>query len=399
MIGNQPKQENRFVIPEHYQTTSIHQWYNEFKSNINKMKMKSKIRMYQHCENDMFRIDEQTDLSHYNYYKYTFQLNKNESRYATAKEFCENVTELQLNPFNVSELQTCVNHCNEICKNKQNKLNVDLISKQYTLRMSEFSSALISRIKTKISECIFNGIVDPKYIQITNAQSNILNDDHIDYEINLYDITAINSEYCNKCTIPIFPPLNNPYPYYVGHNNGISFNVKYKNEFVIKDFISHIFETIKNGKKRFTNLIPLFSDINENNCILTPYVKEKGASFEYITPFHFDEKHNINDKQIFNLFLLHHTKTHNQSNEQQNRIKPEESTSLDYVKVQVFIVHCEAEGFRKITYFFDRPDITSSYTTTIRANKEECPILLSNGNIIRHFIKWLFICTNLYRIT
>lgn len=62
----------------------------------------------------------------------------------------------------------------------------------------------------------------------------------------------------------------------------------------------------------------------------------------------------------------------------------------------IFCTQCEAEGFRRITYFYDRPDVLSIYTVYIEADKTQCPILLSNGNLIetgnlnenKHFAKW-----------
>ncbi|MEY4736486.1 MAG: hypothetical protein RL302_805, partial [Pseudomonadota bacterium] len=58
---------------------------------------------------------------------------------------------------------------------------------------------------------------------------------------------------------------------------------------------------------------------------------------------------------------------------------------------------CEAEGFRRITYFLDRPDVMAMYTVTLRADKAKYPVLLSNGNLVeqgaledgRHFAKWV----------
>ena len=46
----------------------------------------------------------------------------------------------------------------------------------------------------------------------------------------------------------------------------------------------------------------------------------------------------------------------------------------------VYCTQCEAEGFRRITYFLDRPDILSVYTVRLEAAKREAPLLLSNGN-------------------
>jgi aminopeptidase N len=49
-----------------------------------------------------------------------------------------------------------------------------------------------------------------------------------------------------------------------------------------------------------------------------------------------------------------------------------------------YCTQCEAEGFRRITYFLDRPDVMAVYTTRIEADKNEAPVLLANGNLIEH---------------
>jgi aminopeptidase N len=83
-------------------------------------------------------------------------------------------------------------------------------------------------------------------------------------------------------------------------------------------------------------------------------------------------------------------------------IKPQENTSLEglYKSSGMYCTQCEAEGFRKITYYLDRPDVMSIFTTTIIADKAKYPVLLSNGNLIdeeeiesangkiRHKVKW-----------
>ncbi len=79
-------------------------------------------------------------------------------------------------------------------------------------------------------------------------------------------------------------------------------------------------------------------------------------------------------------------------------IKPHENTSLEglYKSGDIFCTQCEAQGFRKITPFPDRPDVMAVYTCTIIADKKAYPVLLSNGNLIaqgdlennRHFVKW-----------
>lgn len=81
-----------------------------------------------------------------------------------------------------------------------------------------------------------------------------------------------------------------------------------------------------------------------------------------------------------------------------NKIKPNENTSLEglYQSQSMFCTQCEAEGFRKITYYLDRPDVMSEFTTKITAEKDKYPVLLSNGNLIdsgelengRHWVKW-----------
>jgi aminopeptidase N len=78
---------------------------------------------------------------------------------------------------------------------------------------------------------------------------------------------------------------------------------------------------------------------------------------------------------------------------------PVKNTSLSglYVSNDSFFTQCEAEGFRRITYFLDRPDVMASYTVTLRADKAKYPVLLSNGNLVeqgaledgRHFATWV----------
>jgi len=63
-------------------------------------------------------------------------------------------------------------------------------------------------------------------------------------------------------------------------------------------------------------------------------------------------------------------------------INPQDNTSLEglYKSRTMFCTQCEAEGFRKITYYLDRPDVMSEFTTTVVADKATYPVLLSNGN-------------------
>jgi len=83
----------------------------------------------------------------------------------------------------------------------------------------------------------------------------------------------------------------------------------------------------------------------------------------------------------------------------ETQIRPESNTSLTglYVSGGNFCTQCEAEGFRKITYYLDRPDVMARYTTTITADKSRYPVLLSNGNPVeradlddgRHRATWV----------
>ena len=80
------------------------------------------------------------------------------------------------------------------------------------------------------------------------------------------------------------------------------------------------------------------------------------------------------------------------------RIKPQENTQLSglYKSSGNFCTQCEAEGFRRITYFLDRPDVMARYTTKITADKARYPVLLGNGNRTaagelpdgRHWAEW-----------
>ena len=80
------------------------------------------------------------------------------------------------------------------------------------------------------------------------------------------------------------------------------------------------------------------------------------------------------------------------------RIFPKRNTTLKglYESNGILCTQCEAEDFRRITFFPDRPDVLSRYTTTIRAARADYPVLLSNGNLVasgelddgRHFARW-----------
>ena len=132
-----------------------------------------------------------------------------------------------------------------------------------------------------------------------------------------------------------------------------------------------------------THAIPLVLDgedlvlksLRLNGCVLKT------------SEYHVDEKSLRIDK-VPDSFVL----------EIETEIKPQENTALEglYKSSGNFCTQCEAEGFRRITYFPDRPDVMACFSTTISANQEKYPVLLSNGNLIdkglladgRHWVKW-----------
>ncbi|ARD22107.1 aminopeptidase N [Shewanella japonica] len=77
---------------------------------------------------------------------------------------------------------------------------------------------------------------------------------------------------------------------------------------------------------------------------------------------------------------------------------PEANSSLEglYMSDGAYCTQCEAEGFRRITYFLDRPDVLAIYTVRVEADKTAFPFLLSNGNLVekgettagRHYVRW-----------
>ncbi|MEK2688197.1 aminopeptidase N [Bdellovibrio sp. GT3] len=69
----------------------------------------------------------------------------------------------------------------------------------------------------------------------------------------------------------------------------------------------------------------------------------------------------------------------------ETQLEPQNNTSLEglYKSNGIFCTQCEAQGFRKITWFLDRPDVMTSYTVTIEADKTKYPVLLSNGDRVK----------------
>lgn len=81
----------------------------------------------------------------------------------------------------------------------------------------------------------------------------------------------------------------------------------------------------------------------------------------------------------------------------ETEIYPQDNTTLNglYRTNGLFCTQCEAQGFRRMMYYLDRPDVMAPFTTTIRADKKAFPVLLSNGNLVkkgekgdRHWVTW-----------
>jgi len=82
----------------------------------------------------------------------------------------------------------------------------------------------------------------------------------------------------------------------------------------------------------------------------------------------------------------------------ETEVNPLENTSLEglYKSADAYCTQCESEGFRKITYYLDRPDVLAVFSTRITADKVQFPYLLSNGNCVasgdsengRHWVQW-----------
>ncbi len=150
-------------------------------------------------------------------------------------------------------------------------------------------------------------------------------------------------------------------------------------------FDIHDGKTIVTNKTQYTNnndcKEPLFLEGEELKLIsckldgkdIQPKISDKGLTLP------------CPGKDIFTLEIV-------------TEIYPEKNTALEglYYSGGTYCTQCEAQGFRKITYYPDRPDVMATFKVTVEADKKTCPILLSNGNKIdegdakdgRHFTVW-----------
>ncbi len=153
------------------------------------------------------------------------------------------------------------------------------------------------------------------------------------------------------------------------------------------DFSFEIFEgkTIVTAKTQYTtnndSEAPLFLEGKELKLIsckldgkdVTPKISPEGMTLP------------CPGKDIFTLEIV-------------TEIYPEKNTALEglYHSGGTYCTQCEAQGFRKITYYPDRPDVMATFKVTVEADKKTCPVLLSNGHLVdsgessggRHFTVW-----------
>jgi len=130
---------------------------------------------------------------------------------------------------------------------------------------------------------------------------------------------------------------------------------------------------------------------------LPPLVLD-GQQLELLSVSLGDVELGASDYQVDDSYLTLHPTAEAFTVDTSVRIHPETNTALEglYKSGTMFCTQCEAEGFRKITYYLDRPDVMSKFTTTVSAEQHSYPVLLSNGNPIasgpgedgRHWATW-----------
>ncbi len=158
--------------------------------------------------------------------------------------------------------------------------------------------------------------------------------------------------------------------------------------------------------------VHLHFDLNERQTRVTAIIEfERNPGFSEDGPLVLNGESMVLQRLVLDGKLLscedytvsdHHLTIHHVPEkftlESEVTIKPEENTQLSglYKSRTNYCTQCESQGFRRITYFLDRPDVMTRYTTSIAADKTRYPMLLSNGNLIetkeldnnRHWVKW-----------
>lgn len=163
-----------------------------------------------------------------------------------------------------------------------------------------------------------------------------------------------------------------PAPYRVGHVN-LSFTL-FEDKTIVKSEVQYI----KTADATSGDLV-----LNGQDQVVTA-VEMDGIRFDGYTI----TAHEMTIKDAGEKFTLTIT----------SEIDPASNTALEglYKSQGSYCTQCEAEGFRRITYFQDRPDVLSTFSVRIEADKHKYPVLLSNGNLVdtgdlahgRHFTAW-----------
>lgn len=173
-----------------------------------------------------------------------------------------------------------------------------------------------------------------------------------------------------------------------------------QNKIYLKDYQRPTFEVINTQ---------LFFQLFEEHCIVEQISRYKsltntnslilnGEQIQLIQLFLNQKLLNEKDYTLTNETLTIHNPPEDFELKIITQIEPQNNASLEglYKSGGHFVTQCEAEGFRKITYFLDRPDVMTKYQVTIEADQTKYPILLSNGDRIssehlnngRHRVTW-----------
>jgi aminopeptidase N len=128
-------------------------------------------------------------------------------------------------------------------------------------------------------------------------------------------------------------------------------------------------------------------------------LKLHGGNFELLSLAINGKKLEVCDYSKTDEYLILYNLENDFTLEVETKLQPQKNTALEglYKSSGNFCTQCEAQGFRRITYYLDQPDIMSIFTTKIIADKKLYPVLLSNGNPIekgdlengKHFVTWL----------
>lgn len=137
---------------------------------------------------------------------------------------------------------------------------------------------------------------------------------------------------------------------------------------------------------------------NYNNDSSHQSLELNGVDLELLRISINGKKLNPDEYSLSNEILTIHAVPEKFELQVENKIYPSKNTALEglYQSGNFFLTQCEAEGFRKITYYPDRPDVMAPFDVTLVADKEKYPVLLSNGNLVssgdlkngKHYAKW-----------